>query len=165
MATQSLESLFHAQLQDAYSAETQLVKALPKVAKAAKQPALRAGIELHLQETKGHVQRLEQVCNLIGCKTGSETCEAMEGLIEEGDEIIEMDTDDDVRDAGLIIAAQKVEHYEIALYGGLCALAKRLNQRQAAEILHQTLEEEKRTDEKLTALAESHVNPKAATAA
>jgi len=162
MASTSLESLFQAQLQDAYSAETQLVKALPKMAKAASMPELRSGFEQHLTETKGQVKRLEQVCKQVGCKTGSETCEAMEGLIEEGEEIIGMDGDEDVRDAGLIIAAQKVEHYEIALYGGLCALAKQLGQTQAAELLHQTLEEEKRTDEKLTSLAESRVNLQAA---
>jgi len=164
MAFKSLQDLFHAQLQDAYSAETQLVKALPKMAKAASDPDLRSGFELHLEETKGHVKRLEEVCKEVGCKTGSETCEAMEGLIEEGQEIIGMDGESDVRDAGLIIAAQKLEHYEIALYGGLCALAKRLGQTQAADTLHQTLEEEKRTDEKLTTLAERQVNAQAASA-
>ena len=101
------------------------------------------------------------MCKQLGCDTGGETCEAMEGLIEEGDEVIEMDADSDVRDAGLIIAAQKVEHYEIALYGGMCALAKQLGKPEAAAILHQTLDEEKRTDEKLTQLAEQRINAKA----
>jgi ferritin-like metal-binding protein YciE len=164
MAAKSLEDLFHAQLQDAYSAETQLVKALPKMAKAASLPELKAGFEQHLEETKGQVERLKEVCKVAGCKTGSVTCEAMEGLIVEGKEVINMKADDDVRDAGLIIAAQKVEHYEIALYGGLCALAKQLGHTEAAETLHQTLEEEKRTDEKLTRLAESQVNAQAAAA-
>jgi ferritin-like metal-binding protein YciE len=157
-----LEELFHAQLQDAYSAETQLVKALPKMAKAASSPELKAGFEQHLEETKGQVKRLEQVCKQVGCETGSETCEAMEGLIAEGKEVINMKADDEVRDAGLIIAAQKVEHYEIALYGGLCALAKQLGQTEAARTLHQTLQEEKETDEKLTQLAERQVNAQAA---
>jgi len=160
----SLDCLFHAQLQDAYSAETQLVKALPKMAKAATLPELRSGFEQHLQETKGQVKRLEQVCQQIGIKPGSETCEAMQGLIEEGEEVIDMDVEDEVRDAGLIIAAQKVEHYEIALYGGLCALAKQLGHNDAANTLHETLEEEKRTNDKLTMLAESQVNAHAATA-
>jgi len=164
MASQSLENLFIAQLQDAYSAETQLVKALPKMAKAASLPELRTGFLTHLEETKDQVKRLEQVCKSIGCKTGSETCEAMQGLIEEGEEMIDLDEEDSVRDAGLIIAAQKVEHYEIALYGGLCALAKQLGQTQAAATLHQTLEEEKRTDQKLTTLADSLVNTQAASA-
>jgi len=162
MGSLSLEDLFHDQLQDAYSAETQLVKALPKMAKAASHPELRAGFDQHLEETKNHVERLKEVCKQLGCSTGSKTCEAMEGLIAEGKEVIDMKTEDEVRDAGLIIAAQKVEHYEIALYGGLCALAKQTGQEQIANILHETLDEEKRTDEKLTALAESHVNAQAA---
>jgi len=158
----SMEELLKAQLQDAYSAETQLVKALPKMAKAASSSELRGGFELHLKETEGHVERLKQVCKQLGFKTGSETCEAMEGLIEEGKEVIKMDVEDEVRDAGLIIAAQKVEHYEIALYGGLCALAKQMGHEDVATTLHQTLEEEKRTDEKLTRLAEQQVNTTAA---
>jgi len=162
MAVKSLAELWHTQLQDAYSAETQLTKALPKMAKAATSPELKAGFEQHLQETKGQVQRLEKVCKMAGCGVGSETCEAMEGLIEEGQEMIDLKADGDVRDAGLIIAAQKVEHYEIALYGGLCALAKELGQNEAASVLHETLEEERKTDEKLTQLAEQRVNVHAA---
>jgi len=163
MAGKTLEELFFAQLQDAFSAERQLVKALPKMAKAATFPELKAGFKQHLEETRGQVERLREVCKLVGCKTGKETCEAMEGLVAEGQEIIDMETESDVRDAGLIIAAQKVEHYEIALYGGLCALAKQLGQKQAGKLLHQTLEEEKKTDQKLTQLAESRVNAQAAT--
>jgi len=121
MASKTLEDLFHDQLQDAYSAEKQLTKALPKMAKAAKSADLRAGFEQHLKETQNQVQRLERVCEQVGCKTGSNTCEAMEGLIEEGDEIVGLGLEPDAQDAGLIAAAQKVEHYEIALYGTLCA--------------------------------------------
>jgi len=157
----TLEDLFHDQLQDAYSAETQLTKALPKMAKAASSAELKAGFEQHLKETENQLKRLEQVCKQVGCKTGSNTCEAMEGLIEEGDEIIGLGLDSDAQDAGLIAAAQKVEHYEIALYGTLCAFAKKLGKTDAASTLHQTLEEEKRTDQKLTQLAESWINEKA----
>jgi len=161
MASKTLKDLFHDQLQDAYSAERQLTEALPKMAKAAKSADLRAGFEQHLKETQNQVKRLERVCEQIGCKTGSNTCEAMEGLIEEGEEIIGLGLDADARDAGLIAAAQKVEHYEIALYGTLCAFAKQLGHTDAASILHETLDEEKRTDEKLTQLAERRVNQKA----
>lgn len=164
MSSQSLEELFQTQIKDAYNAETQLVKALPKMAKAATLPELRAGFQEHWEQTKGHVERLEQVAQELGFKPSGEKCEAMEGLIEEGEEIIDMDGDDNVRNAGLIIAAQKVEHYEIALYGGLCALAKQLGHDQQAQLLHETLEEEKQTDEKLTAIAESRVNTQAAAA-
>ncbi len=157
----TLTDLFHDQLQDAYSAETQLTKALPKMAKAAASPELRAGFEQHLAETKNQLSRLEKVCQQVGCKTGSNTCEAMEGLIEEGEEVTGLGLDKDAQDAGLIAAAQKVEHYEIALYGTLCAFAKQLGHQDAAKILHETLDEEKRTDEKLTQIAERAVNARA----
>jgi ferritin-like metal-binding protein YciE len=157
----TLTDLFHDQLQDAYSAETQLTKALPKMAKAAKSAELRNGFEQHLKETENQIRRLEKVCQQVGCKTGSNTCEAMEGLIGEGEEIIGLGLDPDAQDAGLIAAAQKVEHYEIALYGTLCAFAKQLGHPEAAKVLHETLDEEKRTDEKLTRLAEMRVNHKA----
>jgi ferritin-like metal-binding protein YciE len=159
----TLTDLFHDQLQDAYSAETQLTKALPKMAKAAGSADLRAGFEQHLTETKNQLSRLEKVCAQVGCKTGSNTCEAMEGLIEEGEEVMDLGLDTEAQDAGLIAAAQKVEHYEIALYGTLCAFAKQLGHADAARILHETLEEEKRTDEKLTQLAERNINRKAKT--
>ena len=162
MASESLQELFVAQLQDAYSAEKQLVKALPKMAKASTNKELKEGFKTHLEETRGQVKRIEQVAKEMGCKTGSEKCEAMEGLIAEGEEIIDMDTEDETRDAGLIIAAQKVEHYEIAMYGGLCALAKQLGRDDVASILHESLEEERSTDEKLTQLAEETVNVEAA---
>jgi len=159
----TLTDLFHDQLQDAYSAETQLTKALPKMAKAATSDDLRQGFEQHLTETKNQLTRLETVCKQVGCKTGSNTCEAMEGLIEEGEEIMGLDLEDDALDAGLIAAAQKVEHYEMALYGTLCAFAKQLGHPEAARVLHETLEEERRTDEKLTELAERGINQSAKT--
>lgn len=159
----TLTDLFHDQLQDAYSAETQLTKALSKMAKAAGSADLRAGFEQHLTETKNQLSRLEKVCQQVGCKTGSNTCEAMEGLIAEGEEVMDLGLDADAQDAGLIAAAQKVEHYEIALYGTLCSFAKQLGHADAARILHETLEEEKRTDEKLTQLAERGINRKAKT--
>jgi ferritin-like metal-binding protein YciE len=161
MASKTLKDLFIDQLQDAYSAETQLTKALPKMAKAAGSSELRAGFEQHLKETQNQITRLEQVCQQLGCKTASNTCEAMQGLVAEGEEIMGLGLDKDAQDAGLIAAAQKVEHYEIALYGTLCAFAKELGHTEAASILHETLEEEKRTDEKLTHLAKARVNPKA----
>ena len=157
----TLTDLFHDQLQDAYDAETQLTKALPKMAKAANSSELRSGFEQHFKETQNQVTRLEKVCQQVGCKTGSNTCEAMKGLVAEGEEIMGLGLDKDAQDAGLIAAAQKVEHYEIALYGTLCAFAKQLGHTEAASILHETLEEEKRTDQKLTQLAERSVNAKA----
>jgi ferritin-like metal-binding protein YciE len=163
MASKTLKDLFVDQLQDAYSAETQIAKALPKMAKAATAPDLKAGFEQHLKETETQIQRLEQVCQQLGCKTGSNTCEATKGLVEEGEEIMALGLEPDALDAGLIAAAQKVEHYEIALYGSLCTFAKQLGFADAARILHETLEEEKRTDQKLTMIAERGVNQKAAT--
>ena len=128
--TKTLTDHFYDQLLDAYNAETQLTKALPKLAKAAGSPDLRSGFEQHLKETHNQVARLEQVCQQVGCKTGSNTCEAMKGLVTEGEEIIGLGLDKDAQDAGLIAAAQ-------------------------------TLEEEKRTDEKLTQLAKQNINAKA----
>jgi ferritin-like metal-binding protein YciE len=160
-AKKTLEDLFEDQLQDAYSAETQLTKALPKRAKAASSPELRTAFEQHLKETQNQLARLEQVGEEVGCELGDNTCEAMEGLVEEGEEIMELGLDPDASDAGLIAAAQKVEHYEIATYGTLCAFAKRLGHTKSARLLHESLEEEKRTDEKLTQLAETSINWKA----
>ena len=154
----NLRDLLELELQDMYSAETQLVKALPKMAKAAKNPNLRAGIEQHLTETKGHVSRLERVGEELNISLKGNKCEAMDGLIEEGKEIMDLEAEDEARDAGLIAAAQKVEHYEIAAYGTLCTWAKQLGLGSVATTLHQTLDEEKRTDEKLTQIANSMVN-------
>jgi len=157
----TLTDLFINELQDAYNAETQLTKALPKLAKAATSADLRAGFEQHLKETENQIARLERVCEQVGCKTGSHTCKAMKGIVTEGEEIMDLGLDRDAIDAGLIAAAQKAEHYEIALYGSLCAFAKQLGHGEAASLLHQTLEEEKRTDEKLSQLAKRSANPKA----
>jgi ferritin-like metal-binding protein YciE len=148
----------HSTPEDAYSFETQLVDALPKLAEAASSEDLKAALEQHLTQTNNQVQRLEQVAKLLDCELTGNTCEAMEGLIEEGEEIIDMDIDGQVKDAGLIAAAQKVEHYEIASYGCLCTWARDLGLKDAELLLHQTLQEEKQTDEKLTEIAESHVN-------
>jgi ferritin-like metal-binding protein YciE len=157
----TLTDLFINELQDAYNAETQLTKALPKLAKAAVSSDLRAGFELHLKETENQIERLEQVFEQIGAKANSHTCKAMKGIVAEGEEIMDLGLDKDARDAGLIAAAQKAEHYEIALYGTLCAFAKQLGHTEAASLLHQTLEEEKRTDEKLSQLAKRSANPRA----
>jgi ferritin-like metal-binding protein YciE len=155
---ETLQQLFIEELKDAYSFETQLVDALPKLAEAASSEDLKAALEQHLTQTNNQVQRLEQVAKLLDCELTGNTCEAMEGLIEEGEEIIDMDIDGQVKDAGLIAAAQKVEHYEIASYGCLCTWARDLGLKDAELLLHQTLQEEKQTDEKLTEIAESHVN-------
>jgi ferritin-like metal-binding protein YciE len=162
MKLKSLQDLFVHELKDLYSAENQLVKALPKMAKAATNEELIAGFEEHLEETKNHVARLEEIGEALDIKLSGHKCKAMEGLIEEGSELISEDAEDSVRDAGLIGAAQRVEHYEIAGYGTAIALAKTLGHEEAATALGETLEEEKATDEKLTELAESAVNAEAA---
>jgi len=164
MKLNSLEDLFHQELKDLYSAENQLVKALPKMAKAATNEKLKAGFTKHLQETKGHVERLDQIAEKLGIKLSGHKCKAMEGLVEEGAEMIGEDADDSVRDAGLIGAAQRVEHYEIAGYGTARTLASHLGHDDAADLLEQTLEEEKATDKKLTELAVSAVNAEAGAA-
>ena len=157
----TLNDVFLQELRDIYSAETQLVEALPKMAEAATTSELRMGFEHHLNQTRGHVSRLERIFEALGQESSGENCEAMEGLISEGKDYIKAEGDPIARDAGLIAIAQKVEHYEIAAYGTLRSFAKRLNNSSAAELLQQTLDEEAATDKKLTTLAESHVNPKA----
>jgi ferritin-like metal-binding protein YciE len=164
MKLNSLQDLLHHELKDLFSAENQLVKALPKMAKAATNEELKAGFEEHLEQTKGHVERLNEIAEKLGIKLTGHKCKAMEGLIEEGAELIDEDAADSVRDAGLIGAAQRVEHYEIAGYGTARALAQRFGHEDIAELLGQTLEEERATDEKLTELAESTVNAEAAAA-
>jgi len=161
MKLNTLADLLHHELKDLYSAENQLVKALPKMAKAAANAQLKAGFEEHLEQTKGHVERLDQIAEKLGVKLAGHKCKAMEGLVEEGAELIGEDAEDSVRDAGLIGAAQRVEHYEIAGYGTAKALALKLGHEDVAEILDETLEEEKETDAKLTELAESAVNAEA----
>jgi ferritin-like metal-binding protein YciE len=157
MKLNTLEDLLHHELKDLYSAETQLVKALPKMAKAANNEELRQGFEHHLEQTKGHVDRLDQIAEILGVKLTGHKCKAMEGLIKEGGEMISEDAEDNVKDGGLIGAAQRVEHYEIAAYGTATCLAKQLGHGDVASLLHETLEEEKETDEKLTEVAKSAI--------
>ncbi len=162
MKLQTLDDLFLAQLQDIYDVEKRLVKALPKMADAATNQELREGFLEHLEQTKQHVERLEQVFGMIDTKPRAKTCEAIKGLLEEGEELIKAKGEADVRDAGLIAGGQKVEHYEIATYGCLCTWAEQLGHDEARILLHQTLEEEKQTDQKLTELAEQRINMQAA---
>jgi ferritin-like metal-binding protein YciE len=154
----SLRDLYIEELRDLHDAETQLVKALPKMADAAFDGQLKAAFATHLGQTKVHVSRLEEIFQQLGEKPSGETCRAMKGLIEEGKMIIEAEGDDNVRDAGLIGAAQRVEHYEMAGYGTARALARRLGENTASEILQQTLNEEREADELLTDIAETEVN-------
>ncbi|TMI89138.1 MAG: ferritin-like domain-containing protein [Bacteroidetes bacterium] len=154
-----LEKLFTDSLKDIYWAEKHLTKALPKMKKKATTDELRSAIEEHLAQTEEHVSRLEQVFEMCGKKAQAKKCDAMEGLTKEADSIIEeTESNTMTRDAGIIMAAQKVEHYEIATYGSLVQLAKTLGMNDAAEVLYQTLEEEKQADEKLTEIAEWNVN-------
>ncbi len=154
-----LEKLFTDSLKDIYWAEKQLTKVLPKMKKKATSAELKEAIEEHLAQTEGHVSRLEQVFNLCGKKPQAKKCDAMEGLIKEGDSVVEETQDgSETRDAGIIMAAQKVEHYEIATYGTLVVFAKTLGMTEAADILVETLKEEKDTDERLTGLAEGNIN-------
>lgn len=155
------KTLMRELIQDAYSAETQLLEALPEMADAASTPALKQAFQEHLQVTQGQVERLEQVADLLGCEAEGEDCEAMEGLVAEAEEIVDEHDEGPVRDAALIAAAQKVEHYEIATYGTLASMAKAAGLRDAANLLVQTLNEEKDADERLTQLAEQQVNPAA----
>jgi ferritin-like metal-binding protein YciE len=159
--TNPLEELLIDELKDIYSAENQIVKALPKMAKAASSPELKRAFERHLEETKRQVERLNQIGEQLEVKLTGKKCKGMEGLIEEGKEIIEEDLDDDTTDAGLIGAAQKVEHYEIAAYGTARTHASLLGYNKVARLLQQTLDEEGATDKKLTALAESVINVEA----
>jgi ferritin-like metal-binding protein YciE len=162
MKLDSLETLFVEELRDLYSAENQLVKALPKMAKRASSEELKQAFEEHLELTKGHVDRLDEIFENLGKSGKGKTCKAMKGLIEEGSEILEEDGEASVIDAGLIAAAQKVEHYEIASYGTVRTWAEMLDQNDAVDLLQQTLDEESETDEKLTEIAESTINVTAA---
>jgi len=158
-----LDKLFTDSLKDIYWAEKHLTKTLPKMKKKATTDDLKSAIEEHLAQTEEHVSRLERVFEICGKKAQAKKCDAMEGLTKEADSIIEeTEANTMTRDAGIIMAAQKVEHYEIATYGSLVQLAKTLGMNDAAEILHQTLEEEKQADEKLTEIAEWNVNQAAA---
>jgi ferritin-like metal-binding protein YciE len=160
MPLQSLENAFVDELRDILSAERQLVKALPQMAKGASSDELRMAIEQHLEETKTHVERLEDVFRSLELSPRAKKCEAMEGLVEEGSSLLEEDGAPEVLDALIIAAAQKVEHYEIATYGTLCTWAKLLGHETALKLLKQTLNEEEVTDQKLTDIA-MHVNESA----
>jgi ferritin-like metal-binding protein YciE len=160
----TLDDLLCDQLQDLYDAEQQLTKALPQMAEAANSPQLKQAFQKHLQETNYQVNRLEQVFRLMGKEPKSKTCDAMKGLVSEGNHVIKAEGDAEVRDAALIAAAQKVEHYEIAAYGTARTFAQRLGLDAAAELLQATLDEEGATDKKLTQLAEAGINREAARA-
>ena len=154
MTENSLKQLYVDELKDLYSAETQLTKALPKMAKAASSEELQQGFEEHLEQTKGHVERLQKIFGMLDEKPTGKKCQGMEGLIKEGAETMEEDFEDAVMDSALISAAQRVEHYEIAGYGTVIAFAELLGESEQASLLRETLEEEKETDEKLTELAQ-----------
>jgi ferritin-like metal-binding protein YciE len=158
---ESVQDLFLAELRDLYDAENQLLKALPKMVEAATAPSLKMAFNQHLQETKGHVGRLDRAFRELQVKPSGETCEAMKGLVKEGEEFIQAKGEPMVRDAGLIGAAQRVEHYEMAGYGTARTLAKRLGFHEIATILQETLEEESQADKKFTEVAEREVNVQA----
>jgi len=162
MQMENLQDLLKEDLKDVLHAENQIIKALPKMIKTASNPQLQQAFQMHLEETKGHVDRIEEVMGMMGMPVKGKTCKAMQGIIEEGKEVMGEDAEDDVMDAALIGAAQKVEHYEIATYGTLCTYAELLGLKEAKRLLGQNLEEEKMTDQKLTALAESVINLEAA---
>jgi ferritin-like metal-binding protein YciE len=158
MAMETMQDLYLHELKDIYNAEKQILQALPKMAKAANHASLRKAFEEHQQVTEEQVRRLETIFDDLGEKAAGKKCKGMEGLIEEGEEILEEDADPDVRDAAMIAAAQRVEHYEIAAYGTARTYAKQLGFDRHVELLQQTLDEEAATDERLTQLAETRVN-------
>lgn len=160
MPEQGFKDLYIDELKDLYSAENQLVKALPKMAKAASSDELKQGFEEHLEQTRGHVERLEEIFRSLGENPKGKKCVGMEGLVKEGSEVMEEDFGEAVMDAALIGAAQRVEHYEIAAYGTASEFAKVLGESEHVSLLEETLQEEKETDEKLTKLAEE-INPQA----
>ena len=162
MKLKSMQDLYVSELKDLYSAETQLLKALPKMAKAASSATLRQAIEEHIDVTEKQKQRLEQIAENLDIKPSGKKCKAMEGLIAEGEEAIKAEADESVHDAAIIAAAQRIEHYEIAGYGTARTFAKTLGFTDAADLLQQTLDEESQTDRMLTDLAESEINPHAA---
>jgi ferritin-like metal-binding protein YciE len=162
MQLETLKDLYIHELKDLYSAEQQLVKALPKMAKAARNKELAAGFQEHLEQTKVHAQRLEQILSSHKQTSRGPKCKAMEGIVAEGAEMIEEEADEEVKDAGLISAAQRVEHYEMAGYGTARTYAELLTDKEGANLLQMTLEEERATDQKLTKLAKSAINLAAA---
>ena len=161
MTTKNLESLFHDTLKDVYFAEKKILKALPKMAKAAQSPDLKQAFEKHYSETEGQIERLEQVFEVIGKKAQGKTCPAIEGIIEEGEEVMSDYADTPALDAGLLAAAQAVEHYEISRYGTLKRWAELLKLPEAVKLLDETLREESKTDESLTKIADQGVNVEA----
>lgn len=161
----TLHDAFVDELRDTYDAEKQLTKALPKMAKAASSPELRAAFETHLEETRGQVARLEEVFARLDEKVRGKHCDGIAGIIEEGKSVMEEDFDETTMDACLIASGQRAEHYEMAAYGTLVAWARAMGHTEAAELMQQTLEEEKAADEKLTSLAASGINQEAADAA
>ena len=162
MEMESLQDLLIEEMRDLYNAETQLTKALPKMAKKASNPQLRKAFETHLRETEGHVERLQKIFDKLGKKPTGKKCAAMTGLVEEGKEMMGEDMEEDTMDAALISIAQKVEHYEIASYGTVRTWANLLGDDQTAKLLQQTLDEEGKTDKLLTELAENSINIEAA---
>ena len=163
MSLDTLEKLYINELRDLYSAENQLLKALPKMAKGASSSELKNAFEKHLEQTKGHVERIERLFEELDESPKGKTCHGMKGLVEEGSEILKEDGEDSVLDAGIIVAAQKVEHYEIASYGSVRTFANLLGKDEAARLLQATLDEESETNEILNQLAEGIVNPEAMT--
>ena len=161
MKLDSLRTLWIEEMRDLYNAEHQLLKALPKMAKRASTPELKEAFESHLEETRTHVERLEEIFAKLGKKPSGKTCKAMKGLVEEGSEMLKEDGPDSVIDAGIIAAAQRVEHYEMAGYGAARTFASLLGEDDAEELLQTTLDEEGAADEKLTEIAESIVNEEA----
>jgi len=158
MELDTLEALYIDELKDLWSAEKQILKALPRMIKAASHPELKSAFEEHRLQTEGQVERLEQAFKLLGIPAKGKKCDGMAGLLEEGKKTMAEDAEPSVLDAALIAAAQKVEHYEIAAYGCVCTYAEMLGHDEVHELLGQTLEEEEETDQKLTALAESVIN-------
>ena len=154
MKVDSLNTLLEQELRDIYDAEKRLVKAIPKMAKAASSEELKNALEEHLEVTKGQVQRLEQVFELFGLPAKAKTCAGMKGLLEEGEEVMDMDGSPELLDAAIIGAAQRVEHYEMAAYGTVRTMAEKMGNDQAAQLLQETLDEEKEADETLTRVAE-----------
>src|SRR6195952_4895282 len=161
MPLESLADLYVEELKDLYSAENQILKALPKMIKAASHPELKSAFADHLEQTKGHVERLVQICDDIGASPKGKKCSGMEGIIEEGADLIAEDPEPGVLDAGLAAAAQHVEHYEMAGYGSVRTWAEQLGHEEHVRLLQQTLDEEKEADELLTAIAETALNPEA----
>jgi ferritin-like metal-binding protein YciE len=158
MKLESLHDLYMSELKDLYSAEDQILKALPKMIEKAESPQLRDALESHLEETRGHVSRLEQVFEMHGEEAKKQKCKGMQGVLEEGDEMVGKDATPAVRDAAIISACQRVEHYEIAAYGTVRTYAEQMGQQRAADVLQETLDEELAADETLTEIANSRVN-------